>query len=334
MGVIELNWAVLINTALAVLGLLALCLWLAPLGPVFDLFRHAWPLWVIAALAVLVVTIGTGHWREAGLCALLLVAIILPARGEIAASLRRESMLPDGDQLTLVTHNLWGKGDERAEDIAQILTAGTPDLIALQEVRGGGLAVAAALAAAYPYAADCGDGPTRLLSRHPFLRTGCLDGWKPAHRLPWLRVMPAAWGEIAMPDGQRVVVVAVHLPWPEPLNDQAGATDALAALFESFEADRLIVLGDFNAAPPALIHERMARDWGLQRRTLGLASWPSQSFTRAFGLPRLPVPTMLAGIDHVYAGSAWQTQSVRVLPDSGSDHRPVQARLILRDGAG
>ena len=330
---IEFNSAVLINIAMAALGLVTLCLWLAPLAPVFDLFRHAWPLWVIAALALLGLTVWTGHWREAGLCGLLLVAIILPARGEIAASLRQDSLLATGGRLTLVTHNLWGKGDERAAEIATILAAATPDLIALQEVRGGGLAVAAALAADYPYAADCGDGPTRLLSRHPFERSGCLDGWKPATRLPGLRVMPAAWGEIAMPDGQRVVVVAIHLPWPEPLNAQAGAIEALAALFEGFEADRLIVLGDFNAAPPAVIHERMARDWGLQRRTHGLASWPSQSFTHALGLPRLPFPSMLAGIDHVYAGSAWETQSVRVLADTGSDHRPVEARLILRDGA-
>ncbi|WP_417477826.1 endonuclease/exonuclease/phosphatase family protein [Maricaulis sp.] len=330
---IDLNSTVLLNIALAALGLVAACLWLASLAPVFDLFRHAWPLWVIVALVVIGAAVWTGHWREAGLAGILLVLILLPARGEFTASLRQPSATSGRASLTLVTHNLWGKGGERAGAVAAILTEDAPDLIALQEVRSDGLAVAAALAADYPFAADCGDGPTRLLSRHPFVRSGCLDGWKPAYRLPGLRVMPAAWGEIAMPDGERVVIVAVHLPWPEPLNAQAAVIEALTILFEGFEADRLIVLGDFNAAPPAVIHERMARDWGLERRTHGLPSWPSQSFTRAFGLPRLPVPSMLAGIDHVYAGTAWQTQSVSVLADTGSDHRPVQITLSLQDAA-
>tara|TARA_R110000868_G_scaffold57591_2_gene177832 strand:+ start:66147 stop:67139 length:993 start_codon:yes stop_codon:yes gene_type:complete len=327
--VIELNFAMLMNIALAGLGLVAACLWLAPLAPVFDLFRHAWPLWLITALIVLALTLGCGLWGQAGLCATMLALIVLPARGEITASRHQPSAAPSGASLTLVTHNLWGKGGDHAGEIVRILTADAPDLIALQEVRKGGLAVAAALSEHYPHAADCGDGPTRLLSRHPFLRSGCLEGWKPANRLPWLRVMPAAWAEIALPDGQSAVIVAIHLPWPEPLNAQAEAIDGLAALFEDFDADRIIVLGDFNAAGPAMIHDRMARAWNLRRRTHGIASWPSESFVRAFGLPRLPFPSMLAGIDHVYAGADWETQRVGRLSDTGSDHRPLVAVLRL-----
>jgi endonuclease/exonuclease/phosphatase (EEP) superfamily protein YafD len=49
------------------------------------------------------------------------------------------------------------------------------------------------------------------------------------------------------------------------------------------------------------------------RRTHALFSWPA------------PFPVL--AIDQVYAAPIWQTEQVRRLPRSGSDHYPILARF-------
>ncbi|UTP37977.1 endonuclease/exonuclease/phosphatase family protein [Phenylobacterium sp. LH3H17] len=79
---------------------------------------------------------------------------------------------------------------------------------------------------------------------------------------------------------------------------------------------RLIVAGDFNSAPWSFVRRREDAALGIERRTRALFSWPAQG----------PTPPFLP-IDHVYAGPAWKTVSVRRGPRIGSDHYPVVAVL-------
>lgn len=304
------------ETVLAVAALAALATWLAPFSSVFDLFRHTWPVWFASACMAFTIAAAHRRWRTAALAIGLGIVIALPAWTGFALS-RPEAHADGGDvRLRLVTHNIFGRGGARAADIAGILAASTPDLIALQEVWNSGPDVVAALQADYAHVSDCDGGPTRLLSRHPFVDAGCLPGWMPRYRLPGLKVNPAAWGEIELPTGERVLVIAVHLPWPSPLNAQEEQMARLTEFLASRPTDRAIVLGDFNAAPPALILDRMERDWCLIRRTRSLPTWPA-------------FPFELAGIDHVYAGEAWSTATIRRLPETGSDHRALEIELDL-----
>ena len=59
---------------------------------------------------------------------------------------------------------------------------------------------------------------------------------------------------------------------------------------------------------------------------LALFSWPAAAFTR-WNI-RAPFPVL--AIDHVYAGAAWRTVSVRRGPRLGSDHYPVVV-VLARD---
>jgi len=79
---------------------------------------------------------------------------------------------------------------------------------------------------------------------------------------------------------------------------------------------RLIVAGDFNSSPWSFARRREDAALGIERRTRALFSWPAQG----------PTPPFLP-IDHVYAGPAWKTVSVRRGPRIGSDHYPVVAVL-------
>ena len=59
--------------------------------------------------------------------------------------------------------------------------------------------------------------------------------------------------------------------------------------------------------------------FGLERRTKALFSWP------AYLGAKVPFPFL--PIDHVYAGKAWRTVSVKRGPRLGSDHYPVFVTL-------
>jgi len=125
------------------------------------------------------------------------------------------------------------------------------------------------------------------------------------------------------------MIVSVHLTWPFPSAAQDCQRRNLARAIAREPQDTLIVMGDFNAAAPSRALARIERDLDLERRSIALPSWPSEGlFTRDGGMAP-PLPPMLVGIDHIFAGDAWQTVSIHAGPDTGSDHRPLVARMRL-----
>lgn len=316
--------------ALAVLSGLAAGLWLAPWLGLFDLLRQIWPVLLpIAALAALISLYRAGAAR-AGLSALALIAILIPGLDTAMRGLARHGGDPDSstDTLTVVTHNLWGEAflTSQARDV---LLASDADIIAFQESYDSDRLMATEFGETYPHAADCHES-ARIRSRLPMLDSGCI---RHAPDTDWLNsslceldLPPSAWARFEAPDGAVFHVVSVHMDWPSPMGVQDCERANLAMHLARFPNDRLIVMGDFNAADPSIALQRLARDFRLNRLTHGLPSFPSRGRFKG-GLALIPLPVL--GIDHVFAGDDWELLTAHRLDDTGSDHRPVRVQLRL-----
>jgi endonuclease/exonuclease/phosphatase (EEP) superfamily protein YafD len=103
----------------------------------------------------------------------------------------------------------------------------------------------------------------------------------------------------------------------------------VARRLDAFDRESLIVCGDFNSTPWSAALLRQDRLFRLERRTRALLTWPVQPYTRF----RLTSPLPFLALDHIYAGPAWETVSVRAGPRLGSDHLPVVAVLRRRAAA-
>lgn len=95
---------------------------------------------------------------------------------------------------------------------------------------------------------------------------------------------------------------------------------------ERFDRQNLILGGDFNSTSWSFAMRDLAHDSGLQRRSLGLPSWP----VGPVGRLKLSLPFAVLPLDHVFAGQAWRTVSIERGPALGSDHLPLVA-VLTRD---
>ena len=325
-------------TAILATGLvtgLALLLALAPLWRGFDVAREVWPLLlIIAALATLSVQ-ANRHRGARVLCLVALAAVIAPGVGESWRTVRSRTQavaaMPGATELSIGTHNLWGRNASPVA-AAGLLPPLAPDVLALQEAFGGARAAADALQAQYAFGARCRS--TRLLSNLPIIESGCVvtpPQVMATATIPcdW-EVPPAVWARIALPDGSEAVFVTVHMTWPFPGATQDCQRRGLSRALRQWPQDRLVVMGDFNTAAPAYALSRLDRDLALERRSIGIATFPAEGRFEQAGWGTPPVPPMLLGIDHIFAGEAWETVSIQAGPNTGSDHRPLLATLRLR----
>nr|WP_275297471.1 endonuclease/exonuclease/phosphatase family protein [Maricaulis parjimensis] len=208
-----------------------------------------------------------------------------------------------------------------------------PDIMALQEANANSALTGQALADQYAYAARCRSN--RLLSRFEILDSGCLKApepadWATAIPCEW-EIPPGVWARVRLPNGREAVFISTHLTWPVPGDTQACQRNGLAGALEEWSDEPVVLMGDFNAAAPSRSLARMDAAFGLERRTIGLATYPAYSRFEAAGWRPAPADPMLIGIDHVYASDHWASVHVTTGPDTGSDHRPVIATLRLLD---
>lgn len=115
----------------------------------------------------------------------------------------------------------------------------------------------------------------------------------------------------------------VH-PFP-PINGEATAwRDAqlryTAGLIRGDED--AVLAGDLNATPWSSAYRQLRSEAALADSNA--AGWPWPTW---FG-PGLVSTILAVPIDHVLHGSAWRTQTHRIGPDIGSDHRPLIVELV------
>ncbi len=323
-------------TAILATGLLcglALLLMLAPLWRGFDALREIWPILLIIG-GIAAGSILANRHRGARLLSLAAFAVILlPGIGETFDAWRSEPAAPSPGayEISIGTHNLWGRNASPME-AATLLPPRAPDVLALQESFGRARETGGALVAQYAHNARCRSN--RLLSNLPIVASGCVElppAVLAAATIPcdW-EMPPAVWARIQLPDGSEAVFVSVHLTWPFPGATQDCQRRGLSRALAHWPQDRLVVMGDFNAASPAYALSRLERDLGLTRRSIGIATFPAEGRFQQAGLGIPPFAPMLLGIDHIFAGEAWQTVSIEAGPNTGSDHRPLLAVLRLQ----
>lgn len=313
---------------------LAVILWMAGLSPWLDVFRQLWVVWVIAGSLCLAISLPNRMRWAKWANALLLCAIIAPGLPETIA--RRTSgpsvTVPGGDLVRLVTHNMW-VANIAPERTRTLLTELDADIMALQESNGRAAEAGFQLADQFPHAARCRS--TRILSRFEIIESGCLEvpgqiNWATAIPCDW-EIPPGVWARIQLPSGREAIFISTHLTWPIPGDTQMCQRNGLGKALAEWVGEPVVLMGDFNAAAPSLALRRMEEAYGLGRRSRGIATYPSRSRFEAAGLPLPVADPMLIGIDHIFASADWWTQAIASGPDTGSDHRPLVATLILRD---
>ena len=257
------------------------------------------------------------------LLGLLLMAAALGGCRARYAQPRSTSSAP----LTVVTYNIrHGAGIDDRIDLprtAAVLRALGPDVVGLQEVdhrvrRSGNVAQAdslgallgmrAAFGAFMPY--QGGEYGLAILSRHPIVRSTSVrlpDGNEP-------RVALVA--DIALPDGDTIVVVNVHFDWVENDTLRVAQARALTGVLDTLSRP-WIILGDFNDEPGS-------RTLALFTARAAEARKPEEAhFTFSSTEPTKE-------IDFIFAAPAraWEPATARVVEEKvASDHRPVVVRL-------
>jgi endonuclease/exonuclease/phosphatase (EEP) superfamily protein YafD len=285
-----------------------------------DIFAAFAPLWLaVSALGAALAWPMLG--REMRRPALVAAAIgILANAALIAPELLRPAPLARpaglGPPLTVLSFNVWDDNRQADATVDAIIRANA-DVVLLQEFFGLSVDAQQRLFKAYPDRAGCPPGcDLVMLSKRPWL----VGGPTTANRDP---DDIAIWAETSAPDGRPVDVMTLHYLWPLPPGGQARQRAVVASIVAGLPKPNLIVAGDFNLAPwTAALKRQDANFAPLTRREKGLFTWPAL-------IARLgrPSPFAILPIDHVYAGAAWKTLSVRRLPRSGSDHYGVLVTL-------
>ncbi|MFI0236514.1 endonuclease/exonuclease/phosphatase family protein [Streptomyces sp. NPDC016845] len=218
-----------------------------------------------------------------------------------------------GGDLTVATHNVNADNADptgTAEDVA----ASGAQILALEELTARAVPTyEKALKAAYPYHSV--QGTVGLWSKYPLSATRPVD-----IKLGWTRAMRST---VATPKGDVAVYVA-HMPSVRvklhsgfTASQRDTSANALGEAISDEPLGKVVLLGDLNGT---MNDRALTAVTSQMRSTQGAAgsgfgfSWPA-----AFPMARID-QIMVRGVEPV---SSW------TLPETGSDHLPIAARVTL-----
>ncbi|KNB52838.1 endonuclease/exonuclease/phosphatase family protein [Streptomyces caatingaensis] len=250
-------------------------------------------------------------WRRS---ATALIAVLLPA---IAWLNLFGGLLTDksgsGGNFTVISHNVNAENPDPAATARKVAAAGA-DVVALEELGPDAAPVyERTLAASYPYHSV--QGTVGLWSKHPITDARPVD-----IKMGWTRALRAT---VSTPQGPVGVYVA-HLPSVR-VKFNAGFTagqrdNSAAALGRAIAAEqvkKVVLLGDLNGT----MNDRSLAPVTSQLRSAQGAAGDGFGFSWPASFPMARIDQiMVRGMDPV---DAW------TLPDTGSDHLPVAARVRL-----
>ncbi|WP_328746784.1 endonuclease/exonuclease/phosphatase family protein [Streptomyces sp. NBC_00285] len=243
-----------------------------------------------------------------------LIAVLLPAVVwlNVFGGLLSDKSATGGD-LTVATHNVNADNPDPTGTARDVAASGA-DVVALEELTTAAVPVyEKTLAATYKYHAV--EGTVGLWSKYPMTGVQAVD-----IKLGWTRAMRAT---VTTPEG-RIAVYVAHMPSVR-VKLAAGFTarqrdksaNALGEAIADEKLPRKILLGDLNGT----MNDRALNAVTSQMRsTQGAAgsgfgfSWPA-----SFPMARID-QIMVQGVEPV---SSW------TLPQTGSDHLPVAARVNI-----
>jgi endonuclease/exonuclease/phosphatase (EEP) superfamily protein YafD len=242
---------------------------------------------------------------------------------------------PEGPVLTVMAYNVLGFNMD-GDGVVEALIESDADVIGLSELnRTVASAIAGGLRDEYPYQSlDPRDGVTGsgVISRLPFRTV----------RVPELQdtgwISPPTVVELEL-GSETVVFVRVHSASGAPYFEARERQARLLADFAAAETRPVVIAGDYNTTDRndsyAILTEHLYDAWekvgsGLGNTFPGASkiTTPGSSRPDAFGIS---APQWLIRIDYVFCTYDWQPVEARIGPwDGGSDHRPIIAKVALR----
>lgn len=243
-----------------------------------------------------------------------LIAVLLPAVIWVSSfgGLITGKSATGGD-LTVATHNVNAENADPAGTARDVAASGA-DVVALEELTADAVPTyEKALASTYKYHSV--QGTVGLWSKYPLTGTKTVD-----IKLGWTRAMRTT---VDSPKGEVAVYVA-HLPSVRvkldagfTANQRDASADALGEAIADEPISKVVLLGDLNGT----MNDRALNAVTSQlRSTQGAAgdgfgfSWPA-----SFPMARID-QIMVKGVEPL---SSW------TLPETGSDHLPIAARVEL-----
>nr|WP_260173967.1 endonuclease/exonuclease/phosphatase family protein [Nocardioides albus] len=221
---------------------------------------------------------------------------------------------PAAYDLTVVQHNV-ADDNYAVEETVELLLAEDPDVVALEELTSEHLpAYEAALGERFEHHAT--QGTVGLWSRHPIPERSRVDIRPSGIDASWDRCLRAV---VRTPEGDVTVYVA-HLPsvrlGPRGLaaHSRNRSAELLGQAIAEDPAPQVLLAGDLNG--------------NLLDRGLAPVTDQVSREEQGFGLT-FPSAFPVVQLDHVLGRGA-EVRELRVLPRSGSDHRPVVARVSVR----
>lgn len=272
-----------------------------------------WLGWLIPVLALMALA---AHTRAASFSVVIpavvwgfmFVPVIVPLGfGPDAASTSAASASSTDGTLTVASQNVQAASGTAGGSAATLAAAGA-DVIALQELDDASLSAArAALDGTYPH--YYGIGTVGMWSKFPILNAQPWD-----LGLGWQRALAA---DIDTPSGP-VSIYVIHAGSARP-GDHANRDTMLtnlAGVLPNDENERVIAVGDFNAASNDRAFEAITRELTEPNQTNGMFgfTWPA-----AFPAARL---------DHFLQRGMTVTANT-VLPAGSSDHLAILTTLNL-----
>ncbi|WP_420711985.1 endonuclease/exonuclease/phosphatase family protein [Streptomyces sp. MMG1533] len=216
-----------------------------------------------------------------------------------------------GGDLTVATHNVNADNADPSGTARDVAASGA-DVVALEELTEAAVPTyEKALASTYKYHSV--QGTVGLWSKYP------LTGVKPVDiKLGWTRAMRAT---VTTPAGQVAVYVA-HLPSVR-VKVEAGFTahqrdksaDALGEAIADEKLTKVVLLGDLNGT----MNDRSLNAVTAQMRSTQGAAGSGFGFSWPASFP-------MARIDQIMVKGV-EPESSWTLPETGSDHLPVAARV-------
>ncbi|MFC4468353.1 endonuclease/exonuclease/phosphatase family protein [Streptomyces xiangluensis] len=220
-----------------------------------------------------------------------------------------------GGDLTVATHNV-NADNANPSGTARAVAASGADVVALEELTETAVPVyEKALAATYKYHSV--QGTVGLWSKYPLSDVAAVD-----IKLGWTRAMRAT---VTAPGGQLAVYVA-HLPSVR-VKIEAGFTarqrdksaDALGEAISHEKLSKAALLGDLNGT----MNDRSLNAVTAQMRSTQGAAGSGFGFSWPASFPMARIDQILVkGVEPV---TSW------TLPETGSDHLPIAARVKLAD---
>ena len=285
-----------------------------------DLLTHFAPFWLMGAVLALAygLTLATPNLRLliaglGGVGILAAAALMIP---ELIRPMTPKAPADAPHQVKIIQFNGWRRNSD-VERTADWLVAQKPDVIAVEEISPP---LREAILRRQHYAVAHGIGQVTILSRSaPLAPTFTLGP-------DWNALPGISRAHLPAPDGGAFDIMAVHYLWPT-VRFQEKQRATMVEMARRADRKRLILVGDFNLTPWSFALRRQDAQFGLERRTRALFTWPVRPFARG----RLVSPVPFLPIDQVYAGSDWRTVSITRGPKLGSDHLPVVVVLALKD---